>query len=153
MGDVRGECRDNTQAEEPPRQRGHPHTPPRRVQHHHRARVDETVDRQRNQTPGPASLTVHPHQSRSVLVGHNSSDSSDADYSRAVDHLITRSTEFITHHRRPARTPPWAAMGFFWCSPPHGRTPGRAWRSPSHPLGASPALPNIHARHDGRPGV
>jgi hypothetical protein len=46
VGDVRGECRDDAHAKEPPRQRRHPDTPPRRVQHHHRTGVDQPVHRQ-----------------------------------------------------------------------------------------------------------
>ena len=54
----------------------HPHTPPRRVQHHHRTRIDEPVHRHENEVPGPAGLAVHPcrdSQSR-VGVAHRVSD-------------------------------------------------------------------------------
>lgn len=59
------------ETEEPPRQCGHTDTSPRRVQHHHRTRVDKTIHRQRDEAPGPAPLTMRPRRSPSVLIRHD----------------------------------------------------------------------------------
>ena len=51
----------------------------------------------------------------------------------AVDHLMTRSAAFTTHHRRPARTLPRAAVGF--------------GAVPSHKLSPAPAEGSDLLRH------
>ncbi len=65
--------------------------------------IDQPVHRQRDQAAGPARLTMHPHQIVGMLVR---CDSSDADHTPAVVHLITLSPPFIGHHR-PQTT--WSA--------------------------------------------
>jgi hypothetical protein len=49
---------------------------PRRVQHHHRTRIDEPVHRHENEVPGPAGLAVRPYQDSQSRVGvaHRVSD-------------------------------------------------------------------------------
>jgi hypothetical protein len=41
---------------------------PRAVEHHHRARIDQAVDGERNQPRHPARLTVRPHELVRVLI-------------------------------------------------------------------------------------
>jgi hypothetical protein len=54
--------------------------PRRRIQNHHRTRVDQPVHRQGYEAPGPAGLAVRPPQRTRVLVRHNSRDRSDAEH-------------------------------------------------------------------------
>jgi hypothetical protein len=74
------ERRGNPQAQQPPRQRRNPHLPPRRVEHHHRAGVDQPVHRQRHQPARPPRLAVRPDQGTGVLVGRDRSNSRDTDH-------------------------------------------------------------------------
>jgi hypothetical protein len=93
-------------ARQPPRQRRNPHLPPRRVEHHHRAGVDQPIHRQRHQPARPPRLAVRPDQGTGVLVGRNRSDSRDTDYrprGRPPNDPIGR----VTGHRQ-AQTP-WSA--------------------------------------------
>ena len=47
---------------------------PRRIQHHHRTRINETVHREGNKATRLARLNVYPDQSARVLERHNRSD-------------------------------------------------------------------------------
>ena len=90
--------RNNAQPEEPARQRGHPNTPPRRVQHDHRTRIDEPVHRERHQPPRPSCLTVRPYQRVRVLIRRHRSDGRDPDHrtrGRPPDDPVSRG------HRAP----------------------------------------------------
>jgi hypothetical protein len=78
----------------------------RDIEHHHRARVDEAVHRERDQTGSPACLSVRPDQIAGMLVARHRRDSADPRTASAVDHRMTRSVAFITHHHQAARTPP-----------------------------------------------
>jgi hypothetical protein len=98
MGDVRAQRRHDVQAKQLPLQGRHPRTSSRGVQHHHRTGIDQAVHGERNQTGGPARLTVRPYKVARVLVGHHGSDGGDADYGccgRPPDDPISRG------HRRP----------------------------------------------------
>jgi len=71
--DVGRQGRRETQAGEPPRERGNRRLAARGVQHHHRTGVDQAVYRQRDQPSSPACLTVRPNQIVCMLVGRHRS--------------------------------------------------------------------------------
>jgi hypothetical protein len=75
--DVRREGRGNSQTEQPPGERWNRQISARRVEHHHRTGVDQTVHSQRNETSREASLTVRRHKIARVLAGD---DSRNADH-------------------------------------------------------------------------
>ena len=74
--------------------------PPRRVEHHHRTRVDQTVHGQRDQA---AVQPVSPcARTRSLACSYDTTAATAATPSTApaVDHLMTRSAALIAHHRQ-----------------------------------------------------
>jgi hypothetical protein len=79
MGHVRRERRRDAQAQEPPRQRRNRRLASRGVQHHHRTRIDQPVQRQRHQAPCPPSLAVRPYQGVGVFVRRDCGDRRDPD--------------------------------------------------------------------------
>jgi hypothetical protein len=119
------ERRGNPQAQQPSRQRRNPHLPPRRVEHHHRAGVDQPVHRQRHQPTRPPRLAVRPDQRIGVLVGRDRSDSRDTDYrprGRPPNDPIGR------RHRTPPSTNALVRAISRECAI------GRPWSSDTNPL-------------------
>jgi hypothetical protein len=82
VGDVGCERRRDAQAEQPPRKRGNRRLAARRVKHHHRTRVDQAIQRERNHVGCPARLTVRPHEIVGMLVGRHRSNRRDAEHGK-----------------------------------------------------------------------
>ena len=78
--DVGRQGRRDTEAEEPTRQRRNRRLAARRIEHHHRTRVDQTVHRERDHACRPTRLAVRPHEIVSVLVGRDCSHRCDAQH-------------------------------------------------------------------------
>lgn len=92
--------------------------PARRVEHHHRAGIDQPVHRQRHKTGRPAHLTVRLHEVESMLVRRHRCHRSDTHHGPAVDRPMTRSAAIIAHRRdRQAQTHRSEGMGFLVQSP------------------------------------
>jgi hypothetical protein len=68
----------------------------RRVQHDHRTRVNQPVPRERDQTPRPTRLAVHPHESVSMLVRRHRSHRRDAEHGKRGATCSPSSTDHAT---------------------------------------------------------
>jgi hypothetical protein len=78
-----------------------------------RPRVTQPVHRERDQTPRPTRLAVHPHESVSMLFDATAAIAATPTTAHAVDHLMTCCVVVIAHHRgRPEKTRSSEGMGF-----------------------------------------
>jgi hypothetical protein len=82
MCHVHPESRRDAQAKQPPRQYRHSNAAPRRIEHHHRTRIDQPVHGQRDETSSSVTLTVLPDESARMLVRYDRSDERDAEHSQ-----------------------------------------------------------------------
>ena len=80
MRRVRSNGRGDTEAQQPAGKGGNGSPTPRRVQHHHRAGVDQAIDGQRHEAGCQAVLAIAADDVEGVAVGDNRCNGGDADH-------------------------------------------------------------------------